>query len=142
MRKIGCPGGTGMREYSGWTHALRCPEWVSPGAGSQDRVLGTWWWFSCPSGLIHATPADMACIHAHTYNYIQIHTHTYTYIHILTHTCTCMCQQANTDGSKIPTGYRHIPAHTCRYMQIPISPIYLHIYLHIPTWQILVGYLC
>ncbi len=59
-KKIGCrgPGGIGMGSNSGWPHALGCPEWVPPVAGSREGVLGTLWWFPCPSGRIHAIHAD------------------------------------------------------------------------------------
>jgi hypothetical protein len=65
-------------------NALGCPEWVPPGAGSQEGVLGTWWWFLCPSGPIHA-------IHADTFTNIDIHAYTYKYHHMIpcipSHTC-------------------------------------------------------
>ena len=42
-RKIGSRGGVGMGTKSGLAHALGCPEWVPPGAGSGEGVLGTLW---------------------------------------------------------------------------------------------------
>ncbi len=45
-RKIGSRG-VGMGSKSGRAHALGCPEWVLPGAGSREGVLGMLWWFSC-----------------------------------------------------------------------------------------------
>jgi len=47
-RKIGSRGGIGMGSKSGCAHALGCPEWVPPGAGSREGVLGTLWWFPAP----------------------------------------------------------------------------------------------
>ena len=76
-RKIGSRGGIGMGSKSGWAHALGCPEWVPPGAGSREGVLGTLWWFPCPSGPILAIHADTDQICTHTYRYIEIPTHTY-----------------------------------------------------------------
>jgi len=70
-------GGVGMGTKSGQAHALGCPEWVPPGAGSGESVLGTLWWFLCPSGPILAILADTDQMCTHTYRYIQIPTHTY-----------------------------------------------------------------
>jgi hypothetical protein len=36
-------GGVGMGSKSGRAHALGCPEWVPPGVGSGEGVLGTLW---------------------------------------------------------------------------------------------------
>ena len=70
-------GGIGMGSKSGWAHALGCPEWVPPGAGSREGVLGTLWWFPRPSGPVLAMHADTDEMCAS----IQIHTNTYIYIH-------------------------------------------------------------
>ena len=53
------------------------------------------WWFPCPSGPMHAIPADTdgilmhTCIYMHiltiptyTYVYMHIYAYTYTYMHI------------------------------------------------------------
>ncbi len=66
-----------MGSKSGQAHALGCPEWVPPGAGSGEGVLGTLWWFPCPSGPILAIHADTDQICSDTYRYIQIPTYTY-----------------------------------------------------------------
>ena len=66
-----------MGSISGQAHALGCPEWVPPGAGSGEGVLGTLWWFPCPSGPILAIHADTDQICTDTYRYIQIPTYTY-----------------------------------------------------------------
>ena len=66
-----------MGSKSGWAHAPGCPEWAPPGAGSREGVLGMLWWFSCPSGPMHAIPADIDSILTHTCKYIQIPTDTY-----------------------------------------------------------------
>jgi hypothetical protein len=77
-RKIGSRGGgVGMGSKSDRAHALGCPEWVPPGAGSREGVLGMLWWFSCPSGPMHAIHADTDDILTHTCRYIQIPTDTY-----------------------------------------------------------------
>ena len=47
--KIGSRWGIGMGSKSGWAHALGCPEWVPPGAGSPVGVSGKLWWFPCPN---------------------------------------------------------------------------------------------
>jgi hypothetical protein len=65
-RKIGSRGGIGMGSKSGWAHALGCPEWVPPGAGSREGVLGTLRWFPFPSGPILAIHADTDQIPIHT----------------------------------------------------------------------------
>ena len=67
--KIGSRCGIGMGSKSGWAHAQGCPdsEWVPPDAGSREGVLGTLWWFPCPSCQIHAIPTD-------TYIYLHIPT--------------------------------------------------------------------
>ena len=36
------------------------------GAGSREGVLGTLWWFPCPSGPILVIHADTDCILTHT----------------------------------------------------------------------------
>ncbi len=69
--------GVGMGSKSGWAHALGCPEWVPPGAGSREGVLGMVWWFSCPSGPMHPIHADTDGTLTHTCRYIQIPTDTY-----------------------------------------------------------------
>ncbi len=68
-----------MGSKSGRAHALGCPEWVPPGAGSREGVLGMLWWFSFPSGPMHAIHAESLQIliaylriHANTYRYLQI----------------------------------------------------------------------
>ena len=66
-----------MESKSGQAHALGCPEWVPPGAGSGEGVLGTLWWLPCPSGPILAIHADTDQICSDTYRYIQIPTDTY-----------------------------------------------------------------
>ena len=79
------------------------------GAGSQEGVLGTLWWFPCPSGPIHAIHADTDPIHIHTCQYAWIHANTkYTsqYMQIPADTCR----------------YIQIPTHTCTYMQYPDTP--------------------
>ena len=84
-RKIGSRGGIGMGSKSGWAHALGCPEWVPPGAGSREGVLGTLWWFPFPSGPILAIHADTDQIPTHTCLYTQIPAntqYTYTYMQI------------------------------------------------------------
>ncbi len=75
--KIGSRGGVGMESKSGRAHALGCPEWVPPGAGSREGVLGMLWWFSFPSGPMHAIHADTDSILTHTCKYIQIPTDIY-----------------------------------------------------------------
>ena len=103
IKKIGSRGGIGMGSNSGWPHALGCPEWVPPGAGSREGVLGTLWWFPCPSGPIHAIHADTDHIHIHTgqytlipanteytLKYMQIwliHVDTYRFLHMHAYTC-------------------------------------------------------
>ena len=77
IEKSGRGGGVGMGTKSGQAHALGCPEWVPPGAGLGEGVLGMLWWFSCPSGPMHAIHADTDSILTHTCRYIQIHTDTY-----------------------------------------------------------------
>jgi len=67
IEKSGRGGGVGMGSKSGWAHALGCPEWVPPGVGSGEGVLGTLWWFQCPSGPILAIHADTDQIPTHTY---------------------------------------------------------------------------
>ena len=89
-RKIGSRGGIGMGSKSGWAHALGCPEWVPPGAGSREGVLGTLWWFPCPSGPILAIHADTDMIPTHTCSYTLIPAntqYTYTYMQIPADTC-------------------------------------------------------
>ena len=66
-----------MGSKSGQAHALGCPEWVPPGVGSGEGVLGTLWWLPCPSGPILAIHADTDQIRSDTYRYIQIPTYTY-----------------------------------------------------------------
>ncbi len=107
--KIRSRGRTEMGLESGWAHALGCPEWGPPGAGPQEGVLGTWWWFLCCSGPIPVIPA-------HTYGYLQIHAipaHTYdiptdTYLYPVTPGCKILTE------SNILTGYTLIPSYTCR----------------------------
>ncbi len=80
IEKSGRRGAVGMGSKSGRAHALGCPEWVSPGAGSREGVLGTLWWFPCLSGPILVIHADTDCILAHTCIYFHIPTiPTYTY---------------------------------------------------------------
>ena len=66
-----------MGSKSGRAHALGCPEWVPPVAGSREGVLGTLWWFPLPSGPVLAIHADTDEMCTHTYRYIQIPTYTY-----------------------------------------------------------------
>ncbi len=129
-----------MGSKSSWAHVLGCTEWVPPGAGSREGILGRRWWFSCPSGPMVAIHADADIILTHTCKYIQIPTDTYISIH--------------TGGSKIPTAvtYLHdtgrflqihqIPAYTYS-LKIYLPPLKIHAdtciylqYLHIPTLHI------
>ena len=71
-----------MGSKSGWAHALGCPEWVPPGAGSREGVLGTLWWFPFPSGPILAIHADTDQIPTHTCLYTQIPANIYRYLHM------------------------------------------------------------
>ena len=84
-----------MGSKSGRAHALGCPEWVPPGAGSRGGVLGMLWWFPCPSGPMHAIDADTDCILMHTCTYIQIPT---DYLYIDTYR-----RRQNTYCGNIPT---------------------------------------
>ena len=131
-RKIGSEGGVGMGSKSGRAHALGCPEWVPPGAGSRGGVLGMLWWFPCPSGPMHAIAADTDGILMHTCIYMHILTiPTYTYI------------QIHTGSDKIPTAvtYLHdtawflqIHEDTCIYALPWIKPTPPQKYLCIPTY--------
>jgi hypothetical protein len=86
-----------MGSKSGRAHALGCPEWVPPGAGSRGGVLGMLWWFPCPSGPMHAIAADTDGILMHTCIYMHILTiPTYTYI------------QIHTGSDKIPTAVTYL----------------------------------
>ncbi len=95
IEKSGRRGGVGMGSKSGRAHALGCPEWVPPGAGSRGWVLGMLWWFPCPSGPMHAIDADTDCILMHTCTYIQIPT---DYLYIDTYR-----RRQNTYCGNIPT---------------------------------------
>ena len=80
-----------------------------PGAGSREGVLGTWWWFPCPSGPILAIHTDTDHIQTHTCSYTLIPTNTlYTYKY----------KQIPADTS----GHIQITTHTCTYMQYPDTP--------------------
>jgi hypothetical protein len=92
-------------------------EWVTPGAGSREGVLGMLWCFSCPSGPMHAIQADTDSMLTHTCKYIQIPTDTYMSIH--------------TGRRKIPTSVTYLHD-TGRFLQIHQIPAYtysLQIYL-------------
>ena len=97
-----------MGSKSGLAHALGCPEWVPPGAGSLEGVLGMLWWFPCPSGPMHAIDADS--------DTDGILMHTCTYIQIPIYTCQYLCIHAHI---RI---YLHIHAHTCTYPTVPTPP--------------------
>ncbi len=129
-------GGGGVRWglKSGQAHALGCPEWIPWGYGSRDSwreyVLGTLWWFLCPSAPIHT-------IHSYTdnisaYTCILMHIPKYTYIYIDIHIKYTLGGKPYTYCSIIPTRYNLIPTDTCQYTHIPtpqIIPIwYLQIY--------------
>ncbi len=92
-----------MGSKSGLAHALGCPEWVPPGAGSLEGVLGMLWWFSCPSGPMYAIHADTDSILTHICRYLQITTDTSISIH--------------TGGSKIPTAVTYLH-YTGGFLQI------------------------
>jgi hypothetical protein len=119
-RKIGSREGVGMGSKSGWAHALGCPEWVPPGVGSREGVLGMLWWFPCPRGPMHAIHTDNDSLLTHTCKYIQIPTDTYISIH--------------TGGSKIPTAvtYLHDTGRFLQTHQIPSYTYSLKIYLPPP----------
>ena len=68
MKKSGAGGGGGgMGSKSGQAHALGCPEWVPWGYGPQEYVLGTLWWFLCPSAPIHTIHTDADNISSYTF---------------------------------------------------------------------------
>ena len=102
-----------MGSKSGRAHALGCPEWVPPGAGSREGVLGTLWWFPRPSGPVLAIHADTDEMCTHTYRYIQIPT--YTYIR----------ETAKYLWRYHTERYEQIPADTYKYMHIP-TPKKIH----------------
>ena len=105
-------GGVGMGSKSGRAHALGCPEWVPPGAGSRGGVLGMLWWFPCPSGPMHAIDADTDGILMHTCIYIQIltiPTYTYVYMHIYAYTYAYMHIHAHTRHPQLETAISRQP---------------------------------
>ena len=71
-----------MGSKSGQAHALGCPEWDHWGNGSREYVLGTLWWFLCPSAPIHTIHTYTDNISAYTCILMLIPIYTYTYMHI------------------------------------------------------------
>jgi hypothetical protein len=124
---FGSRGGVGMGSKSGLAHALGCPEWVPPGAGSGESVLGTLWWFPCPSGPILAIHADTDQMCTHTYRYIQ-------YLHIHT-----FWRQQNTYGGNIlkdTNRFQQIHTDTCIFLlqkKYPLILSYTYNTYQIPT---------
>jgi hypothetical protein len=105
-----------MGSKSGQAHALGCPEWVPWGYGSLEYVLGTLWWFLCPSAPIHTISTDTDNIAAYTCILMLIPIYTYTYMHIpMKYT---VGGKPYTYCSIIPTGYNQIPTDTCKYKHI------------------------
>ena len=119
-----------MGSKSGLAHALGCPEWVPPGVGSGEGVLGTLWWFQCPSGPILAIHADTDQICLDTYRYIQIPTYTY------------ILETAKYRWRQHTERYKQIATDTYRYMHIPTPkniPTHTFIYIqYLPNTYMLI----
>ena len=103
-----------MGSKSGQAHALGCPEWDHWGNGSREYVLGTLWWFLCPSAPIHTIHTYTDNIAAYTCILMLIPIYTYIYMHI---------PIIYSEGGKpytycsiIPTRYNQIPTDTSKYI--------------------------
>ncbi len=119
-----------MGSKSGQAHALGCPEWISWGYGSREYVLGTLWWFLCPSAPIHTihTYTDnisaYTCISMHMQSLQDLHVceciYTDRYRQIQMNVCEGILQQIQQDRDKYISrpGYFLKVYLPCRYTQV------------------------